>query len=182
MPWHVILPLVLATLVLFVVLFFLQRARQVLLEARRAAGFRGRVEDLARRLDGELDDLLRRVDALRRGQADAGEAQRDLEGGRARLASLAEEARAVPAPADVRGAHERLVEEVERAGRALDMVVHGCATAAAGVPRTGDLEARTSIKRGYLNLVHAREAAAEQCAVLVESTKRVRRRWRLSRI
>ena len=52
----------------------------------------------------------------------------------------------------------RLVPELERAGRALAMVEHG-ATILAQVRRRGrELEAQTSLKRGYLNLLHAKEA------------------------
>ena len=54
--------------------------------------------------------------------------------------------------------------ELERAERALAMVDHG-ATILAQVRRRGrELEAQTSIKRGYLNLIHAREAIARHAA------------------
>ena len=47
---------------------------------------------------------------------------------------------------------------LERAARALAMVEHG-ATILAQVRRRGrELEAQTSLKRGYLNLLHAKEA------------------------
>ena len=52
-----------------------------------------------------------------------------------------------------------LVAELERAGRALEMVDHGCDDPGHRVAaRARELEAQTSIKRGYLNLLHAREA------------------------
>ena len=52
------------------------------------------------------------------------------------------------------------VAALERAHRALEMVEHG--TSILGAARRGsrELEAQTSIKRGYLNLLHAREALA----------------------
>ncbi len=56
-----------------------------------------------------------------------------------------------------------IVAELERAGRALAMVEHG-ATILAQVRRRGrELEAQTSLKRGYLNLLHAKEAIDAPC-------------------
>jgi hypothetical protein len=56
----------------------------------------------------------------------------------------------------------RLVEELDRAARALDMVDHGCATlSVARVGRALEAEGQTAIKRGYLNVLHAREAVVE---------------------
>jgi hypothetical protein len=40
------------------------------------------------------------------------------------------------------------------------MVEHGAGILASARQGTRDLEAQTSIKRGYLNLIHAREAIA----------------------
>ena len=53
-----------------------------------------------------------------------------------------------------------LVAELERAGRALAMVEHGATILASVRGGARELEAQTSIKRGYLNLIHAREAIA----------------------
>src|SRR5919112_2015655 len=50
--------------------------------------------------------------------------------------------------------------ELERAQRALEMVEHGTTMLAAARRGPRELEAQTSIKRGYLNLIHAREAFA----------------------
>ena len=56
----------------------------------------------------------------------------------------------------------RLAEEVERAARAFDMIDHGCATlSSASVGRARGAEGQTAIKRGYLNVLHAREAVVE---------------------
>ena len=44
------------------------------------------------------------------------------------------------------------------------MVEHGCELTDLGGHREHDPEAQTSIKRGYLNLLHARESIAEQAA------------------
>ena len=53
-----------------------------------------------------------------------------------------------------------LVAELERARRALEMVEHGTSMMLMARRGPRELEAQTSIKRGYLNLIHAREAFA----------------------
>jgi hypothetical protein len=53
------------------------------------------------------------------------------------------------------------VAELERAGRALEMVEHGRSIQASARSGGREVEAQTSIKRGYLNVLHAREAIAQ---------------------
>ncbi len=55
-----------------------------------------------------------------------------------------------------------LVAELERAERALEMVEHGTTIMLTVRRGPRELEAQTSIKRGYLNLIHAREAFARR--------------------
>jgi hypothetical protein len=62
------------------------------------------------------------------------------------------------------------------------MVDHGCQLAAGVGGRRSELEAQTSIKRGYLNLLHAREALSEHAADVVSLREDVMRKWRASRI
>ena len=52
-----------------------------------------------------------------------------------------------------------LIAELDRAARAADMAEHGLNALSSGT-RGRDLEAQTSLKRGALNLRHAREAIA----------------------
>ena len=59
---------------------------------------------------------------------------------------------------------------LERAGRALSTVEHGTNILASVRGGARELEAQTSIKRGYLNLIHAREAIARQ-AILADELK-----------
>ena len=58
----------------------------------------------------------------------------------------------------------------ERAERALAMVDHGAKILAQVRRRGRELEAQTAIKRGYLNLIHAREAILRH-AVAAEDLK-----------
>ena len=74
------------------------------------------------------------------------------------------EARALDGPPRAIAIRDALVADLERAERALAMVDHG-ATILARIRRRGrELEAQTALKRGYLNLMHAREAVARHAA------------------
>ena len=91
----------------------------------------------------------------------------------------ADEARSLRGPKTARHIREDLVAELERAGRALGMVEHGATILAAARRGSRELEAQTSIKRGYLNLLHAREAIARHA--LEAAGARSRRRGPESR-
>jgi hypothetical protein len=84
----------------------------------------------------------------------------------------------VPAD-DVRAA---MLYELERAGRALEMVAHGCALLATTRSGYRELEAQTAVKRGYLNALHAREAIARHAADLASGRTMTERRWLSSRL
>ena len=71
-----------------------------------------------------------------------------------------EEARALKPPSQGQRIRSDLVADLERAERALGMVEHGTTTMLTARRGPRELEAQTSIKRGYLNLIHAREAIA----------------------
>jgi hypothetical protein len=60
------------------------------------------------------------------------------------------------------------VYELERAGRALELVNHGCLLYETGRRLERGTEADTAVKRGYLNLIHARESIAEQAKLAIE--------------
>jgi hypothetical protein len=61
-----------------------------------------------------------------------------------------------------------MIAEIERAGRALEMVEHGVIVRARGRRHETAPEAETAIKRGYLNLLHAREAIARHALEAIE--------------
>ena len=65
-------------------------------------------------------------------------------------------------PPDTSSCALRLAEELERAARAVEMIDHGCGVlSAASVGRAREAEGQIAIKRGYLNILHARETIAE---------------------
>jgi hypothetical protein len=75
------------------------------------------------------------------------------------------EARALRPPRDGARIRDELIAELERAGRALEMIEHGRAIQTSARSGGREIEAQTAIKRGYLNVLHAREAIAHQAAL-----------------
>jgi hypothetical protein len=136
----------------------LRRAGTIVARSREVEGFRSSVRDLAGRVDTSLEGAIGRIDAVRRGQVGAETIGPTIAAATDAVERYAEEARAFHGPAEATAIRDDIVEELERAGRALAMVEHG-ATILAQVRRRGrELEAQTSLKRGYLNLLHAKEA------------------------
>ncbi|HEY7132648.1 MAG TPA: hypothetical protein VH440_10375 [Candidatus Limnocylindrales bacterium] len=105
-----------------------------------------------------------RVDSLRRGQLDAEALGDDITASLDAVGRYAEEARALHPPTDGTRIRDEIVGELERAGRALEMIEHGRSIQASARSGGREVEAQTSIKRGYLNVLHAREAIAHQVA------------------
>ncbi len=147
----------------------LQRAGRVVAETREAEGFRRRVDDLARRIDTSLGGVLERIDQVRRRKLEADSIAENVTAALDAIRRYEGEAQALRAPGTAIAQHARLIAQLERAARALEMVQHGCAVL--GSVRGGhqrEVEAQTSIKRGYLNLLHAREAILEHAAEIAE--------------
>ncbi|MCU0483171.1 MAG: hypothetical protein MUC54_02695 [Chloroflexi bacterium] len=150
-------------LVLFVALaatffFVLHRAARVMADTRELDAFRASVADLVGRADISLTEIAERIDRVRRHQVDPGEISSDLETAADGLLRYADEGEALRALQGFEGVKAALLDELARSGRALDTVRHGCdalATARGG-PR--QVEGQTSVKRGYLNILHARDA------------------------
>ena len=154
---------VLAPLVLFVVLagmfaVLIRRASRLLRITREADQFRLGLNDLAGRVDKSLAGVIELVDAVRRHQRDAATIDTNLTAAIEAMALYGDEAAALGVPATGRDRRPDLVHELDRAGRALEMIAHGCELMASASRPNAELEAQTSIKRGYLNLIHAREA------------------------
>ena len=160
----IVLPLV-AFLVLAVgFAVVLRRAGLIVARTREVEHFRSAVRDLAGRIDQSLEGAAGRIDAVRRQQLGVDTLGATIEAGADAIERYTEEVRALRGPPTAEAIRDDLVFDLERAGRALAMVAHG-ATILAQVRRRGrELEAQTSIKRGYLNLVHAREAIARHAA------------------
>jgi hypothetical protein len=122
--------------------------------------FRGGVRDLAGRVDAALESATGRIDAVRHNQAGPEVINQTVVDASEALERYGEEARALKGPRRAQVIRDDFVAELERAARALGMVEHGANMLAASRRGSRELEAQTSIKRGYLNLIHAREAIA----------------------
>ena len=127
-------------------------------EDPRGRGLPVAVRDLCGRIESSLAGATARID-----QSATTSSGRDAIGDTLTAATDAverylDEARALKRaarpPSTIR---DDLVADLERAGRALAMVEHGTTIMTSVRGGNRELEAQTSIKRGYLNLIHARE-------------------------
>jgi hypothetical protein len=137
---------------------------------RELQRFRGLVKDLATRVDVALESAAARIDAVRHQQAGPETINQAVQDAAEALERYSDEARALPGPRQAQAIRDDFIAEIERAGRALGMVEHGANMLVSSRRGSRDLEAQTSIKRGYLNLIHAREAVARH-ALLAEELK-----------
>lgn len=168
MTWSLFLPLVLAALLLYVMVEFTRRGRRALARARETARFRQDAAALGSRIDSLLAHLSERSDAARRGTVPPAELVEELAAAADALQGAEVDASAMAAPAHAIALRDLLAQDVGRAARAVALLRHGCEVAAAGHGRASELEAQTSVKRGHLGLVHAREALAEHVAAAAQ--------------
>ena len=164
MPSQLLLaiPLVLFALLAITFLVVLRRAGRVVAATREMDGFRQMAGDLAARTAASLAGAGERIDAVRRGQVAPATIGETLEAARDAMERYLAEAESLVAPIGYDPLRVRLAEEMGRAARALEMVNHGCATlSATRGGRAREAEGQTAIKRGYLNVLHARDAVVE---------------------
>jgi hypothetical protein len=142
----------------------LRRAGRIVARTRELDQFRSAVADLSSRIDRSLEGATSRIDAVRRGQLAADTIGPTIAAATDAVSRYAEEARALHAPDPADRIRDALIDDLERAERAIAMVDHGAKILAQVRRRGREVEAQTSIKRGYLNLVHAREAIIRHAA------------------
>jgi hypothetical protein len=165
MPPLLILPIIAFLILLVLFALVLRRAGRFVAATRDTERFRRQVDDLATRIETSLGQICERVDSVRRGQIDAGPLGDDIAASLDAVGKYADEARALRPPRDGRTIRDDIVGELERAGRALQMIEHGRAIQASVGSAGREIEAQTSIKRGYLNVLHAREAIAHHASL-----------------
>jgi hypothetical protein len=112
--------------------------------------------DIARRADVSLTELAEVVDELRRRKAGPEASEASMRACADALRHYALEAEAVDKQIGDRDG-PGLKPEIERAQRAVELIEHGRALMASS-PHEHGPEAETSVKRGYVNLLHARDA------------------------
>jgi hypothetical protein len=160
----VLLPVAAFAALAFGVIVVLRRAGRIVARTREVEHFRSAIRDLATRIDQSLEGAVGRIDSVRRGQLAADAIPPTIEAATDAVTRYADEARALKGPPAGAPIRDAIIDELERAGRALGMVEHGAKILAQARRRGRELEAQTSVKRGYLNLVHAREAIVRHAA------------------
>ena len=168
-------PLLILPMLAFVILVILfslvlRRAGRFLAQTRDVERFRRQVGDLVGRIETSLGEICARVDAVRRGQIGADALGDDLKASLEAVALYAEEARSLRPPHAGKVIRDEIIAELGHASRALEMVEHGRSIQASARSGGRELEAQTSIKRGYLNVLHAREAIVHQAKVVSSMT------------
>jgi hypothetical protein len=138
---------------------------RIVARTREVEKFRGAVADLASRVDASLGGAVAEIDAVRRRQIAPESIAETVAAATDAVQRYADEARALPGSSKTRRIRSDLVADLERAERALAMVEHGTTVMATVRRGPREIEAQTSIKRGYLNLLHAREAFDRHAAV-----------------
>ena len=176
-----ILPILAFLILLALFLLVLRRAGQFIAATRDVERFRRQVGDLVGRAEISLAEICIRVDVVRRGSLGADEVADDLAASIDAVARYENEARGLHPPKDGVTIRAAIVAELERAARALEMIEHGRGIQASARSGGREIEAQTAIKRGYLNVLHARESVAHQAKVArdlsaTDETSRFQRR------
>jgi hypothetical protein len=133
---------------------------RIVARTRELEHFKHQVRDLAARADVSLGGAATEIDAVRRKQVGPETITDTVAAATDAVERYADEARGLRGPSSAKQIRADLIAALERAHRALGMVEHGTSILAAARRGSRELEAQTSIKRGYLNLLHAREALA----------------------
>ena len=126
--------------------------------------------EIARRSEMLLGELLVVVDEMRRRKVAPKEAEPDVAAAQAALHRQAQEAMALSRAGAWATTAAALVADIERAQRAIDLVAHG-GKLISDTSGADWGEGETAVKRGYLNLVHAREAIRERRETIIETSQ-----------
>ena len=161
------------------VVIFARRLGRAVAETRSRQSFRRAAGDIVGRACTSLDGVATRIDAVRRQTLDAHLVTDNLEAASEAVRRYTEEAEALAvSTGEAREVRDGILTELQRADRALRLAEHGVTilTSAARL-RGRELEAQTSIKRGYLGLLHAREALMRHGARAEELVNLAQPQW-----
>jgi hypothetical protein len=172
MDWIVLLPILAFIALASGLIVVFRRTGRIVAKTREAEGFRSAVRDLCTRIDQSLAGAAARIDQLRHHELGPEAIGETLETATDAVDRYIEEARALRGPTAAVEIRDDLVAGLERAGRALATVEHGATIMTSVRGGARELEAQTSIKRGYLNLIHARDAIARQASLAEGLTTR----------
>ena len=127
------------------------------------------VAGLAADVDRSLEEVLASVDEMRRRKVAPASVQPVLETATNSLQRHIDQAVTMGRNPAWTSTSEILVADIERAQRAIDLIVHG-AGLMADLPLIDAGEGETAVKRGYVNLVHARETIRERRQEILASS------------
>ncbi len=152
MDWIVLLPiLAFIALVAGLVVVF-RRTGHIAGRARETEGFRSAIRDLCARIEVSLAGATAKIDQVRHHELTPDAISDTLVAATDAVERYIEEAKTIKTPPTAMPIREDLVTGLERASRALATVEHGATIMVSVRGGARELEAQTSIKRGYLNL------------------------------
>jgi hypothetical protein len=166
--WIILLPIFAFVALAAGLIVVFRGTGRIVAKTREVESFRSAIRDLTARVDASLTGAAGRIDLVRHHALEPAALGDTLTAASDAVEQYLEEAKALHAPKSATPIREDLVLGLERAGRALSTVEHGTNILASVRGGARELEAQTSIKRGYLNLIHAREAIARQAALADE--------------
>ncbi len=138
-----------------------RRMSKLTTRTRDLEDFQEALESIDLRFGSVVAPLLRGLDEARRHAGDSSGLRELVTEAQAVIDELTGETAGLAAPEGLAPVVAALTGDLERAGRAVMLVEHGLAMLTnTSIGR--DLEAQTSLKRGALNLRHARDAFAER--------------------
>jgi hypothetical protein len=126
-------------------------------QLRREAQSQRTTVEIARRADTSVSELASLVDEVRRRKMDPEEARQSLRASVETMRRFSLEISSLGSGDSPPAFAAGLVAEIDRTERAIELIEHGAEMLSeSSFERHG--EGETAIKRGYLNLLHAREA------------------------
>ncbi len=168
---RVVLPLGIFVAMVAVVIALVRRVVLTGGRVRRDAATSRSAAEVVRRADAVMGQLAEEVDGLRRKRVAPAELAESLAAAFGALAECSRDAMSLSGRQDNGRLARTLADEIDRATRAIEMIDHGRELLALdGAERVG--EGETEIKRGYLNLLHARDAMKLRLEEMSASTAR----------
>ena len=163
---RVVVPLVIFFVMGAAILWLLWRVVVAGGRARRETASGVAAAEIARRSETLLGELLVVVDEMRRRRVEPQDAEPGMVAARDSLSRYIADAMALSRSGPWATTAAALAADMERAQRAIELVAHG-GELLADITGVGWGEGETSVKRGYLNLVHAREAIRQRRETMV---------------
>lgn len=128
-------------------------------QTRELTAYQAALESIAIRSAAAVDPVIEHLDEVRRRSGDPARVADVVPAAADQVHVAVMEARALRAPAALVDRTAAVIAELERSERALDLIDHGL-SGLVGIRGPRELEIQTTLKRGALNLRHARDAIA----------------------